>query len=161
MARWPRSGLWWWCQDWVKSKVLAVIDGTKDRYFCNSDKTKIFVPTKDYANCDVHERQVVLRCRKERKSRTQPARSVADVAVPPPPPPPNPNSCVQLDPGVYTSMVAELTAACKEKRRRSDPQAVLPPAPLRKGNVCHPLPSDSFMLFSCPGPCCGNHPLHS
>ena len=47
-------------RDWEEPNVLAVIGGIKNKYFRNKDETKIFVPTKEYAEFGVHQRQAVF-----------------------------------------------------------------------------------------------------
>ena len=95
----------------VKSKVLAVIDDIRDKYFRNPDKTKICVPTKGYNLFNVHKIKAMFRYCVEHTAGTQPTRRVAAAGVPPPSAVTNPNPFIQCEAGIFISTVAELAAA--------------------------------------------------
>jgi hypothetical protein len=108
----------------VESEVPAVIDGITNKYSVNKDETKIFVPTKEYSEFGVHQRQAVFCCCAEITAGSQPAARVVSVVgdnVPPPPVIPNPNPIITIEAGMFTFMVTELTAAHQERRQMSDP----------------------------------------
>ena len=106
------------------------------------------MPNSDYSRFDVHKKQAVFRCRKERRTRTQPPRGVSALAVPPPPLPPQGLPVVHVDPAAYTTMVTELHAAHEEKRLRTEAQVPPVHAPLPSGNVRLNMPSDNGSMFS-------------
>ena len=84
--------------EWDESKVLAVMDGIRDRFFRDLNEMKTFVPTKDYSHLDVNKRQAVFRCREEHRIRTLQPRGVSALSVPLPPPLPQGPPAVHIDP---------------------------------------------------------------
>jgi hypothetical protein len=120
--------------EWIESKILAVIAGIIDKYFCNLDETNIFVPTKDYGLFDVHERQAMFHCPAERIAGTRPSKRVTTMGMPPLHAMTSPNPFIKCEADIFVSMVTELAAALQVKCHRSYLQDAPAPLPLPPEN---------------------------